>query len=1168
MKRRPATLLCSFAGGTAILFLTLLNSSSAQAQLAYSPPKKQPIVSAPQQIESKITLKVRNEKLGPVLEKIEKQSNFVFVFSNDEVNIEKKVSLDVKDKNIQDVLKELLTPIATAYEVVDDKIILKAVKNSNPLQTGGNQERNETFGAVAAVKADTIINGKVTGTGGVPLQNASVGIKGTSIGTTTNAQGEFILKIPAGQSSGTLEISTVGYATLEVKLDGKTQYVLSMVAESKDLGEVVVVGYGTQRKATLTGAVSSIKGEDIVTTRNENVQNMITGKIPGVRVVQTTAEPGAFNGGFDIRGMGSPLVVIDGVPRTIDDFQRLDPNDIDNLSVLKDASAAIYGVRAANGVVLVTTKRGSGNRLELNYSGSYGWQIPSGLPKTIDVFEYMTLRNEQNKHNVNGGSPIFSDANFEEYRNGTKQQTDWYPLVFASSAPQTMHNLSASGGNDRTNFYVGLGYQYQDGFFKSSDLSYEKYNVRANITSKLTDRLTFDLNLTGVTDQQDRPYQDSWWIIRSFWRQGPQIPAYANNDPTKPYHGLIEGDNPISFMNADLIGWKKYNKKFFNSSASLKYDIPGVKGLSMKGLFAYDYFVSSADLFQKEYLQYRYDAASQTYSSFTRQSPNRIRREAYFKQQTLGQVSLNYDGRFRNHSVTALVLGEAQKRKSDNFFAQRDEVLPLPYLFAGIAEGQQATMNAGADGLYTFTNMALVGKLNYNFSSKYLFEFLFRYDGSSKFAKGSQWGFFPAASAGWRVSEEKFFRDIDALSFITNLKFRGSYGKTGDDNASSYQFISGYNYPTGTDRRNFTGGYVFDGSFNASADNKGIPNPNITWFTAKTADVGVDLELWKGLLGISADYFSRLREGLLAQRAGGIPTVVGAALPQENINSDRTYGFDMEINHRNRLGDFSYSARVIASLTRVKRLYVERGAIGSSWSNWKNNQNNRLQGVHNGYQGDGQFASWDEIWNSPYYIGRGTLVGDYRYEDWNGDGEINGNDAHPIHYNQTPWLNFSFGFDAAYKGFDLNFLIQGSGMGSLIYGEQLLIPLWGSGESGAMEQFMDRWHTADPKADPYDPATQWVPGRFANTGITPDANSSFNVADGKYVRLKSIELGYTVPANILKKVSLKNFRLFVNAYNLITFTPVKNVDPEHPDTTFGYLYPLNKTVSVGLNIKF
>ena len=1166
MKRGLPYLLCSLTGCIAILFLTVFTVLPAQAQVAYASPRK--IFSGNQQADARITLRARNEKLGPVLEKIEKQSNFVFVFSNDEINTARKVSVDVKDKALGEVLQELLDPLGTTYEFVNDKIILKLLNVAGPLNAGADQHKNLTTGEVAAMKADLPITGRITGPNGAPLGNVSVSLKGTSIGTTTNDQGYFTLNIPDGNANGILVVSSVGYKQLEVPIAGRRELLLELSSDSKDLGEVVVVGYGTQRRANVTAAVSSIRGEDIVTTKNENVQNMLTGKISGVRVTQRTAEPGSFNNNFDIRAMGTPLVVIDGIPRTVDDLQRLDPNDIENLSILKDASAAIYGVRAANGVVLVTTKRGSGNRMELNYSGTYTFQIPSGLPATVNALDYMTLRNEQAMHNVNGGSPIFNDQQFDDYRSGKKQSTEWYPLVFSKYAPQTMHNLSATGGNDRTTFYAGLGYQFQESFFKANDLNYKKYNVRANLTSKLTDRLTFDLNLSGVEDQQNRPYQDSWWIIRGFWRQGPQIPVYANNDPTKPYHGLIEGDNPVSFMDADLTGFRKFNKKWFQSSASLRYDIPGVKGLYMKGLFSYDYYVSSTNIHQKEYIQYRYDDASQTYSRFARQSPNRIRRESYFRTQTLAQASLNYDKRFNKHSVGGLLLWEAQKRKSDNFFAQRDLVLPLPYLFAGVAEGQQATMNANADGLYEFTNLATVGRVNYNYDSRYLAEVLFRYDGSSKFAKGSQWGFFPAASAGWRISEEGFFKDAASLSFISNLKVRASYGVTGDDGASSYQFISGYNYPTSTSSRNFTGGYVFDGNFNASADNKGIPNPDITWFTAKAFDVGIDFVGWNGFFGLTVDYFSRNRQGLLATRAGGIPTVVGASLPQENLNSDRTYGFDLELSHRNHFGKFNYNTRALFSLTRVKRLYVERGAIGSSWSNWVNNQNNRLQGVHRGQEGNGQFQSWEDIYNNPYYIGRGTLIGDYRYEDWNGDGEINGNDVHPTRFNQFPWMNFSFIFDASFKGFDMNFLLQGSAMSSLVYGEQLRIPLWGNNESGAMQQFMDRWHPEDPKANPYDPATKWVPGRYAYTGVTPDENSTFNVENGAYLRLKSVELGYSVPTGVIKRIGINNIRIYANAYNLLTFTKVDYVDPEHPLDNFGYLYPLNKSVSLGLNIKF
>ncbi len=1101
--------------------------------------------------KTRLNIKVENASLQQVFQTIQEQSEFDFFYKNDQIPAEARVSISYQNETIETILDKILTGTGLSYHVLDKDIVI-STKTVSMGEMNSQQQKKVT--------------GKVTDASGYAIPGVSVLAKGTSHGTITDSDGNYTLTNVAAETI--LQFSFIGMKTQEIKVGNSNSINVKLLEETIGIEEVVAVGYGVQKRATLTGAVSAIKGDDIVTTKNENAQNMLAGKVSGVRVTQKTAEPGAFNNNFDIRAMGSPLIIIDGIPRTNDDFQRLDPNDIDNMSVLKDASAAIYGVRAANGVVLVTTKRGANNKLEMNYSGSFTWQIPSGLPATVDAIEYMTLRNERALHNINGGSPIFNDQQFEDYRTGKSQSTDWYPLVFGKYAPQTMHNLNAVGGNDRTTYYAGLGYQYQEGFFASNDLNYTKYNVRSNITTKITDRLTFDLNLNSVMDQQDRPYQDSWWIIRGFWRQGAHIPAYANNDPTKLYHGLIEGDNPLSFMNEDISGYKKYNKKWIQSAASLKYDIPGVKGLFLKGLFSYDYYVSSSDLYQKEYTQYRYDAASDTYSKFVRQSPNRIRRESYFKAQTLAQASLNYDNTFGKHKVGGLLVWEAQKRTSDNFFAQRDLVLQLPYLFAGIAEGQQATMNAGADALYENSNLALAGRFNYAFSDKYLAEFLFRYDGSSRFAEGSQWGFFPAASLGWRVSEENFFKSITALSFINQLKIRSSYGVTGDDNASSYQFVSGYNYPTSSSNRNFTGGYVFNGSFNASADNKGIPNPNITWYTAETFDIGTDIEAWHGLLGVSADYFSRFRDGLLATRSGGIPTVVGAGLPQENLNSDRTYGFELELSHRNKIRDLNYNVKGMLSLARVKRLYVERDAIGSSWSNWRNNQNDRLQGVHQGYQGMGQYQSWEEILASPVYIGRSTIIGDYKYEDWNGDGEINGNDSHPIRYNQYPWMNFSMIFDANYKGFDLNFLLQGSAMSSLIYGEQLREPMWGSGDSGAMEQFMDRWHPADPKADPYDPATEWIPGHFAYTGTLPDVNSTFNVENGAYLRLKSVELGYTLPEKWMAKAGIKNIRVYANAYNLFTITKVKYVDPEHPNDTYGYLYPLNKSVSLGLNVKF
>ncbi|MBZ4187355.1 SusC/RagA family TonB-linked outer membrane protein [Niabella beijingensis] len=1012
------------------------------------------------------------------------------------------------------------------------------------------------------------VTGVVKDDQNLPLQGVSVQVKNSTAGTITNDQGTFGISVPS--NTAVLVFSAVGYRSQEITVGSALNFDITMLLTAdSSMDEVVVVGYGTQKKSSLTGAVSSIKGEDIRTTKNENPQNMLTGKVPGVRIVQKTAEPGAFNNAFDIRGFGSPLIIIDGVPRSNADFQRMNANDIENISVLKDASAAIYGVRSANGVVLITTKKGKNNESILSYDGSFMWQFPSGLPKTVDIYEYMTLRNEAAMHNINGGSPVYNDQAFEDYRSGKKKSYDWYPLVFAKSAPQTQHNLSVTGGNEKIQYYVGGGYLNQSSFFQTNDLNYNKYNLRTSVTAKVGKRFTLDANINLVSETINQPYQSAWWIIRGFWRQGPHIPAYANDDPTRPYHGLIEGDNPISFMDKDINGYRVYKNSWVQPVLSLRYDIPGVTGLYAKTLFSYDYSISNRNYYQKEYKQYRYDETTKEYATFTRQSPDRVTREAYFYSQLLSQTSLNYNRVFNNrHQVDGALIWEVQKREGDNFIAQRDLALQLPYLFAGISLNQQGRMSTEPGDFYENANVGLAGRLNYAFNNKYLAEFLFRYDGSSKFAGGYQWGFFPGASVGWRISEEPFFKNATALSFVKQLKLRASYGTMGDDGASAYQWAPGYVYPSNTDTRNFTGGYVFDGNFVASANNKGIINPSITWFTSKSFDAGIDFVGWNGLLGITFDYFNRRRDGLLSARNGGIPTVVGAALPEENLNSDLNYGYDFQITHNNNIGEMAYSLSGIFSYARIKALYVERGPNGSSYSNWRNNQNDRLQNIWWGYTGDGRYESWEEIWNSPVYVGRGTLPGDYRYEDWNGDGEINDLDRHPYQLSSTPWINYGFSASFSYKGIDLFFLLQGSALSTVQYVEQLYQPLWGNSESGAMVQFMDRWHPKDPKADPYDPKTEWIPGYYGYTGTLPDAGSSYNSVNGAYLRLKSVELGYSLPEKWLKRLAVKNTRFYVNAYNLLTFTKVRYIDPEHPSDTYGYLYPLNKTVSVGLNVTF
>ena len=1095
---------------------------------------------------AKVNINGKNLTIGSFIDQVEKQTDYLFVYSKNEVNVDEVISVKTGKKAVSQYLKDVFGDSDVRFAFENDYIVL--TRNATP----------------SVAQEGKRITGLVKDQLGDPIIGANVVVKGTTNGEITDIDGNFILQnVPA---NAVIQISYIGYLAQEIPVGNKSSFDILLLEDTQKLDEVVVVGYGTQKKVTLTGAVSAIQSDEIITTKNENAQNMLTGKIPGVRVMQKSAEPGSFNNNFDIRGMGDPLIIIDGVPR--DNMTRLDPNDIESMSVLKDASAAIYGVRAANGVVLITTKKGKEGRVELEYSGNVGWQNPSGAVKSVSAADWMTLKNEKSMHNVNGGTLLYSLDEIEAYRNGTKQGTDWYDAVMRPLAPQTQHTLSARGGNEKTHYYMSAGYLYQESFLRSNSLNYDRFNVRSNVTSKITDRLTIDLNMSGIMDQKDQPYQNSDWIIRAMQRSPATQPIYANNNPDYLLYGWIEGDNPVAMMDADQVGYKKYNNKWFQTSAQATYDVPWIEGLQMKGMFSYDYQIADNKIYARTYNEYEYDDATSEYIAREREGTSTFRREHYTKQSWLYQVSLNYNHTFNeDHNVTGLLLLEGQRRDGDNFFAKRELALDLDQLFAGNTDNQEGNMSTGDSDLYQEANMGLVGKFGYDYKSKYLAEFSFRYDGSSMFGTGSQWGFFPSGSIGWRISEEDFWKD-SKLSFINNAKIRASYGKLGDDSASSYQFITGYTYPASGDYNKRPGGYVFNGSYVNSTANKGIANTNITWYIAKTFDVGFDLDAWNRLLGLSVDYFSRTRTGLLATRSTSLPTVVGASLPQENLNGDFTQGFDLEISHYNRIGDFGYNLKGIFSYVRTKDTYIERGASGNSYENWRNNTNQRYQNIVWGYGDGGRYTSYADIANSNVYAGYSTLPGDYKYLDWNGDGIISDLDKYPIGYENRPLINFSLNIGADWKGFDLNLLFQGAAMQYNRYIEQLREPMWGNDYSNALDYFMDRWHPVDPTADPYNPSTEWVSGEYAYTGTLADEYSAYNVHNSSYVRLKSAELGYTFPQKWIGKSGIKNLRLYVNGYNLFTIKGVP-FDPEHSgNDSYGNLYPLNRTFSVGVNVKF
>lgn len=1006
------------------------------------------------------------------------------------------------------------------------------------------------------------INGVITDQTGDPLIGATVSEKGTTNAVMTNIEGKFSLQVSSGQTP--LEIRYIGYHTQTVELNNRTEVKIILVEDTKTLDEVVVVGYGTQKKATLTGAVSAVNNAEIITTKNENIQNMLTGKLPGIRVVQKSSEPGEFNNTFDIRGMGSPLIIVDGVPR--DNFNRLDANDVESISVLKDASAAIYGVRAANGVVLITTKKGQSGALNVEYAGNFGWQNPTGSPKSVSAADWMVLKNEKSMHDVNGGNRPYSQAEIDDYRNGVKRGTNWWGEIMDDFAPQTQHSVSIMGGSDKIQTYISLGYLNQESFFRSNSLDYQKYNLRSNISANITNRLKVEMNISGITDKKRQPYEGTDWIIRAFQRAAAVQPVYANGNRDYLANGYIDAANPVAMMNSDLVGRRQYENKWFQSSMTVSYDIPYVEGLTAKAMYSYDYQNVDNFIQRLQYDLYEYEELTDYYRPVPHQSPGEVRRESQSKRTTQYQFSLNYDRTFlESHHVTALGVIEGSRRDGDGFWGQRELALNSSLLSSGVP----STQRAGSDWIYDNTRLSYIGKLAYDFESKYMAEFTIRADGSSFFPSGNRWGYFPSTSVGWRISEENFWKD-SPLNFVNNFKIRASYGRLGDDeDAKAYQFYSGFYYPAGGDNNRLPGGYYFGDDFILASTNKGIVNPGITWYTAKTYNFGIDVEAWDGLFGGSLDLFKRKRSDVLATRAESLPSVVGADLPQENLNSDENRGLELELTHRNRIDKVGYNLKGIFTFTRYKKRHVEQAKYGNSYENWRNNNNNRYQNVHWGYDSNGRFTSYNQIANSPVYYDRGTLPGDYIYLDWNGDGVINHLDVHPIAFedSKSPFINFSFSIGAEWNGFDLDMLFQGSALSNVKYIEQLREPMWGHDYANAFRYFMNRWRPTDPTVDPYDHTTQWIAGKYAYTGSLPDENSKFNMHNASYLRLKSMEIGYTLPRKITSKVGIQNTRFYVNGYNLITWKHVE-LDPEHPNDSWGNIYPLNRTFSVGVNVKF
>ena len=1022
----------------------------------------------------------------------------------------------------------------------------------------------DNLNASNSVLQQITITGTIVDDQGEPLPGANVVVKGTSVAVISNIEGRFSITVTG--EDAVLVFSFVGFESQEILVGNQRVINVTLSEDASQIEELIVVGYGTQRRETLTGAVVAIQSQELTITKNTNVQNMLTGKLPGLRNIQRTSEPGTFNNQLDIRGMGSPLLVVDGVPRG--DFARMDPNEIESITILKDASAAIYGMEAANGVILITTKSGEQGTAKIEYSGYYGIQQPIDRLQPVDAWKRAMLLNEVNMRSRQSPTRPFDETYFERLEKGELPDTDWYSIVMRNTAPQQQHNISVSGGTSRIDYFVNLGLTDQGSFWTTNSTNYKRYNVRSNISAQITDRLKAGVRLGMMMDETNRQFESAVRIFGLLWRSLPTDPVYANN--TYPYYfqPAME-ENVLALITPEVSGFLMNKRTVFQSNFQLDYDIP-IKGLTTAFLFSFDRSIDDNTNYRQRFSEYLYDAVTDTYAERLRYNPTELTRSYGNGQSYLWNIRLNYRNSFAEvHNVGALFLYEERYTHSYNINGFRQFEMPIPYLFAGNSD----TARAGGPGPTERAMKAVVGRVNYDYASKYIAEFSFRYDGSSRFMTGSQWGFFPSAQLAYRISEESFIKDN--LFILDNLKIRATWGKLGDQGSADFQHVEGYDYPipsTGRYNRERTPtGYIFGNSFVNGLGFRNAPNLYLTWITATMRNIGVDVDLLRGMLGFSMDIFQRDRDGLMATPASTIPNTFGSGVSQANLNGDRNKGFEIEVRHRYRYDSFRYNVAGNVALTRAMRTKIHQAERQNSYDYWRNNELDRYNDLWWGRAADGVYESWDDIINCPF-ADANTLPGDPKYIDWNGDGRINGEDHYPIATsvgtnNNYPLLNFGLTLNGQWKTLDFNLLFQGAAMAYVRYGEQVRTPLLWTGN--ALDIHLDRWHPANPEADPWDPRTEWVNGFFPYGQTRADENSQHSIQKARYLRLKSAEIGFTVPENpVFDRLKIKNMRLYVNAYNLFTLSGIIGLDPERPADSNGQLYPINRTFNFGGSITF
>jgi TonB-linked SusC/RagA family outer membrane protein len=1109
---------------------------------------------------TRLDIKLENGNMVELIKQIEAKSEFMFYYQKDELSELDDLTVEANNATVMEILDQVTKGTGFDYTVIERYIVVRKVGDDF-----GNDFLATARENIAAQQR--AVSGRVTDSGNQPLPGVTVVIKGTTQGTVTNADGDYTLtNVP---DDATLVFSFVGMRTQEVVVGNQTNINVSMEEETIGIEEVVAIGYGVQRKETLSGSVSAIQSEEIISTKSENLINNIQGKVPGLQIRQRTGEPGVFDNLVSIRGYGNPLIVIDGVTRDgVSEFAQLNPDDVESISILKDASAAIYGMNAANGVIIVTTKKGKRGEMSVSYSGLYGIKGATGLEQTVDAYTYRLMRNEMDKNIRN--APYYSEEILEKYRLGEPgyTDTDWIDLCLYDWVSQQQHTVSVRGGSEKVRYFSSLGYTEDNGLLKSDIQKYRRYNFRSTTTADLSDNLELNVSVSGRFSEQQQPRNDFLWVFKPI----------MVNDRGQNYHTIAneehmtalppENTNPYAMMHEEWDGYRRNNVFQYQSTLEIIYKTPFIEGLKATGLAAYDGNIDNSARLQKAYGLYDYytDQRQTTYGSDRYQSTMFLYNRLHLRGQ------LDYNLSVNEHNFNFLAVTELTRTRSDRL--QGERYYSDLYTHDIIDQGSSTT--ATNSGYRRFGILAAyLARVNYDYKSKYLLEAVARYDGSYRYAPAQRWAFFPSISLGWRISEESFISEN--LPFIDNLKLRVSYGESGRDVGNAFEYIAGYSGSSAS-------AYAFNpGELTVGMTAPGVVNENLTWITSETSNIGIDFDFWNGKFGGAIDVFQRKNTGLLATRIQSVPNTFGASFPQENIDSDLNHGIEIMFSHRGKIGsDISYKVSANTTYSRLKRLHVERAEFNSSWDRWRNGNENRYTGRMLNHEYDGRYTSLEQYETAPLMGGtQGNsrmLPGSFAIIDMDGNGIINNDDRTYNHWsfgNINPPLQYGLTLAGTYKTFDLNVLLQGAALYTINFRNN---DIWGYGRYPSLhERFLDRWHTKNPEGDPYDPTTEWIEGYYpalrTNTSNTTDGmRVDVWTPPATYLRLKSVEVGYNLPQGFARKIGMKNARLFLNGFNLYTFTrkELKQIDPEKQeyDWDANLTYPLMKSFNLGLNLNF